>query len=186
MDSTLPKPNNAPENGWLDDDRFLMGPGICAAMFVSGRVRERIIGRNLQQHAALLCSLLWQESRRMWKRWSYFVLDLAETRGWPGICCHGGHDGPFHEVNELYNRNGGPHENPKMLKLKILSFLTPRSVSDGFGKIQRTHGNPAWNPCGRFRSGSQNRWWQELGLFGTKSDQVGVSKNMGKPPNHSF
>ena len=30
---TLPETNIAPENGWLEDDRFLLGPGLFSGAF---------------------------------------------------------------------------------------------------------------------------------------------------------
>ena len=37
---TLPETNIAPENGWLEYDRFLLGPGLFSVdMLVSGRVK---------------------------------------------------------------------------------------------------------------------------------------------------
>ena len=36
---TLPETNMAPENGWLEYDRFLLGPGLCSGamyLLVSG------------------------------------------------------------------------------------------------------------------------------------------------------
>ena len=41
--STLPETNIAPENGWLEDDPFLLGPGLFsgAKMLVSGSVTDK-------------------------------------------------------------------------------------------------------------------------------------------------
>ena len=44
---TIPEANLAPENGWLEDDRFLLGFVLFSGvMLVSGRVTYKEITRN--------------------------------------------------------------------------------------------------------------------------------------------
>ncbi len=67
---TLPETNISPENGWLEDDRFLLGPGLFSgvnSLLVSGRVTHNVrIGwyltppRLISNSSKVVCCTIWK------------------------------------------------------------------------------------------------------------------------------